>query len=450
MKQLLAFILVTCIVLTSLSACGQNGSPESAQQGSAAGESQTAPAEKEGDITIWHSFTQENRSAFVQEMADKYTAANPKVKFHIEVYPWATFDTKWKTALNSGTLPDLSTALPEHVVMMNQAEALSPLNDFVKEMDPPFIQKPIDILTKDGNTLAVPFYAHARVLWARKDILDKNGLAVPETLEDLMNASKKIAESGEMYGLAVPMKKTDFYGTIYLNIVAKSKGAYLLTKDGKADLTSPKMIESIKYLVDMYKAGSPEGSINYGDPETNDSFIQGKAAFYFESGFAIDRVRSGNPEIADNVIAVAPPKDSTTGESGWFADYITFVVWKGKQEAVAKDFLKTLYVPEDYVKFLHLVPGGMIPALQGLDTSEVFLDNDVIRDHQDDIAIIKEGVEKGTPIGADFGLDPAMNVLKSMGIIEEMFQNIVMNNVPVEEAAKKAEDAINTEIALIH
>jgi len=429
-------LLLVLVLLAPLFAAGQQETPSG------------VPTNEERTITIWHSFTQADRAAFIKKAADAYTAKHPNIKFQIEVYPWNTFDTKWKTALSAGTLPDLSTALPEHVVMMNQAGALASMNDMVSEMGNPFVKKPLDTLTVDGKIIAVPFYAHARVLWMRTDILQKYGLAEPKTMADLLKVSTEITKRGELYGMAVPMKKTDFYATVYLYIFSKALGGNLITADGKADLTSKPMIEAIKYMIDLYKAASPQGSINYGDPETNDSFIQGKAAFYFESGFAVNRVISGNPAIADSFKAIAPPAGAD-GKIGWYADYINFVTWKGKNEAIAKDFLKTLFVEDEYYKFLHLVPGGMIPTIVGVADSDRFKDHPVIKEHFDDIKVIQEGVASGSPIGADFGLTPSMNIVKSMGIIEEMFQNIVLGTMGVEEAAKKAEEAMNKEIARI-
>lgn len=429
MKKVISIIVLT-LLATMLFA---NGTQEA-----------TTVEDKPVTLTIWHSFTQPERAAYVEAMAAEYTAAHPNVNFEIEIYPWNTFDTKWKTAVSTGDLPDLSTALPEHVIMMEQTGCLAPMNDFADNLGT-FIQKPLDIMSVDGKLLAVPFYAHARVLWERTDVLEKYGLEEPKTMADLLAVAKAITEKGELYGMAVPMKKTDFYATVYLYIFSKTLGGNLITEEGKANLTSPEMLEAINYLVDMYKTASPQGSINYGDPETNDSFIQGKCAYYFESGFAINRVISGNPAIADDFKAIRVSDEN--GHVGCYADYINFVVYKGEKEDIAKDFLKTLYDTDNYYKFLHLVPGGMIPTIEGVIGSPEFLNNDIINKHIDDIKIIEQGIKEGSPIGADFGLTPSMNIVKSMGIIEEMFQNIVLGNADVKTAAMAAEDKMNKEIA---
>ena len=63
----------------------------------------------------------------LQAAADSFMAANPKVKITIETFSWADFYTKWTTGLASGNVPDMSTALPNHVVEMIDAECILPM-----------------------------------------------------------------------------------------------------------------------------------------------------------------------------------------------------------------------------------------------------------------------------------------------------------------------------------
>ena len=41
------------------------------------------------------------------------------------------------------------------------------------------------------------------------------------------------------------------------------------------------------------------------------------------------------------------------------------------------------------------------------------------------------------------GPKPEAGIITSQGVIEKMFQEIILKNVPVEEAAKKAEKELN-------
>ena len=92
----------------------------------------------------------------------------------------------------------------------------------------------------------------------------------------------------------------------------------------------------------------------------------------------------------------------------------------------------------------------MLPTIKSVYDSEEFWDNEIINTHRDDIEIIKQGVENGCPVANDFGPHPATNVIKTQGIIEEMLQSIVLGTMTTEDAAKKAEDLMNSEIAKLN
>lgn len=459
-SRFVSLFLVIAFSIGLLTGCGGGkGTNEStAATTSAAAENSSAattganPAAEPRNIVLWHSFTQEDRGAAVKEMADKFAAANPGVKFEIEVFPWATFHTKWTTGLNAGALPDVSTALPDEATMMAQSDALLPMDDLVADMGADaFLEKPLQALTYKGKLIAVPYYAHARILWYRTDLLSAKGINPPKTLDELMSAVKQVNNPPEVYGMAIPLSKNDYLGTLWLYIISKNMGGHMLKEDGKVDLTSPTMIKAITYITDLFKAGSPEGAINYADAEINDAFVSGKSAFFFESGFAVNRVETGNPAIADKIAAIYPPTEKEGDPVGWMADYISIVRWKTSKNAdLTKDFVKSMYEPANYIKFLHLVPGGMLPTLKSVADSQEFYNNDIIQKHIEDIKKIQQGVANGCPLGADFGPNAAINILKNQRIVEELLQEIVLGEKDIPKVAKAAEDKLNAEISKLN
>ena len=87
--------------------------------------------ELKGEITFWHSFSQGPRMEKIQKAAELFMAENPGVKITIQTFSWPDFYTKWTTGLASGNVPDMSTALPNHVPEMIDAGALIPI-DFIR------------------------------------------------------------------------------------------------------------------------------------------------------------------------------------------------------------------------------------------------------------------------------------------------------------------------------
>ncbi|KGQ34504.1 sugar ABC transporter substrate-binding protein [Gallibacterium genomosp. 2] len=406
----------------------------------------TEPSELAGDITMWHSFTQGPRLEIIQQAANDFMQKNPKVKIKIETFSWNDFYTKWTTGLASGNVPDLSTALPNQVVEMINVEALSPINDLIDDLGRDrFSTAAINEGTVGENNYSLPLYSHAQVMWIRKDLLEKNGLSVPKTWDELYQAAKALTKDG-VYGLSVPMGTNDFIATRFLNLYVKSRGGSLLTKDLKVDLTSEIPQDGIKYWVKMYKETSPKDSINYNVLQQATLYYQGKTAFDFNSGFQIGGVQANTPQLLDFVDAYPVPKmDVNDPDYGLETANIPLVVWKhSKHPEVSKAFIKTLYDKDRYIKFLASVPVGMLPALKDIANEPAYRDNLMVKKFSHAEKVISDAVQTGTAIGYEYGPTVQGGLLTNQHIIEAMFQDIVVNGTDPMVAAKKAEDQLNT------
>lgn len=453
-KKIISLLLASVMAVSTLIGCGgastETASSDTPKENDTQVESavEEAPAELEGDITFWHSFTQGPRLETLQAAADEFVKQNPKVNITIETFSWADFYTKWTTGLASGNVPDISTALPNHVVEMIDVDAILPLDDLIDDIGRDrFNEAPITEMTApDGNCYAVPIYSHAQVMWYRTDLLEKYNLEVPKTWDQLYEAASIInkGEGGDVYGCSVPLGTNDMMATRYLNFYVRSAGETLVTKDGKANITSQAAIDGINYWVKMYKDNSPAESINYNVLDQATLYYLGKNAFDFNSGFQIGGVQSNTPDLLD-VIDCAPMPGLTEGDqSGYETSNIPMVVWKNsKHPEVCKAFIEFLYQPENYVPFLLSVPVGMLPALKEIATDATFLADPTVQKYQHAMEVIAKAVGEGTAIGMESGPRPEAGLVTSQGVIENMFQDIILNGTPVEEAAADAEAKLN-------
>src|SRR5690606_21824280 len=177
-----------------------------------------------GNITFWHSFTQGPRAEYMERKAAEFEDLHPDVDITIETFAWPEFYTKWTTGLGAGQVPDISTALPNHVVEMINAEALVPIDDVIDSIGRDrFAESALVEGSHDGASYSIPIYSHAQVMWYRKDLLDAAGLEVPQTWAELADAAAQLTE-GDVYGLAVPLGSGDMMGTRYLNFYVQSAG----------------------------------------------------------------------------------------------------------------------------------------------------------------------------------------------------------------------------------
>lgn len=457
MKRFLSLALAMIMALSLLAGCGGDDAKNNTSGGKTndapATDNQqgdtTAPAELEGEITFWHSFTQGPRLETIQAAADQFMKDNPKVKITIETFSWADFYTKWTTGLASGNVPDMSTALPNHVVEMIDAGAIIPMDNLIDTMGRDrFYEAPLTEMTaEDGHCYAVPLYSHAQVMWYHGDTLAKYNLDVPTTWDELYTAAKTISdgEGGNVFGCSVPMGTNDMMATRFLNFYVRSAGETLIDENGKANLTSPAAIDGINYWVKMYKDCSPADSINFNVLDQATLYYTGKTCFDFNSGFQIGGVQTNAPELIDQ-IDCAPMPTLKKGEPqvGYETSNIPMVIWQNSEyPEVCEAFIEYLYQPENYVPFLLSVPVGMLPALKEISTDPAFLSDPMVEKFSHAKDVISEAVGQGTAIGMERGPRPEAGLLTSQAVIENMFQDIVLNGTAVEEAAASAEAKLN-------
>ncbi len=437
MRKKLAILLAgTVLAAAALAGCGGKNKESAAQD---------ASGELKGEITFWHSFTQGPRLEVIQETADQFMEEHPGVKITIETFSWGDFYTKWTTGLASGNVPDMSTALPGHVVEMMDADALVSVDDLVDEIGrDKFSESALSEGEAEGTCYSLPLYSHAQVMWYRKDLLEEAGLSVPATWDEFAEAAKALTK-GDVYGCSFPCGSSDLMGTRFLNFYVRSGGGSLLTDDLKADLTSDLAIEGIRFWLDIYQNCSPKDSVNYVVLDQANLFYQGKTAFDFNSGFQIGGVETNSPDLID-AIDCAPLPKLHAGDPDYGAETsnIPMVVWKNsKHPEVCKAFMKELYEKETYIKFLEATPVGMLPSISGISDTPEYQENATVQKFSNAVEVITDAMEKGTAIGYEHGPSLQAGLLTSQGIIESMFQDIITNGTGVEEAAKAAEDKLN-------
>lgn len=450
-KKWMALTLCAVILASVFAGCSgsSSSSAPAAAKASSAPASTEAPKELEGEITFWHSFTQGPRLEKIQAAADKFMADNPKVKIKIETFSWSDFYTKWTTGLASGNVPDMSSAVASQVVEMIDADALLPLDNLIDSIGrDQFYEKALTEMTAaDGSCYGIPLYSNTEAMWYRKDLLEKYNLEVPQTWEQMYEAAKVITdgEKGAVYGAAMPMGTNDMLSTRWLHLYVRSAGETLITKDGKANLTSQTAIDGINYWVKMYNECSPADAINYNTLDEATMYYQGKLAFDFNTGFHIGGVEANSPDLLDYIdCAPIPRVNEGDPEVGCETNNTPFVIWKNsKHPEICEAFIKYFYEPDTYVDFLLSVPVGMMSAIKGVTSNEAYTSNETVQKFQHADQVLNQMLSGSTSIGMEYGPRPEAGLLTSQRVIEEMFQDIVTNHTPVEQAAKAAEDKLN-------
>lgn len=146
-----------------------------------------------------------------------------------------------------------------------------------------FQDGPVNAVTYKDRIIGVPLITEREVLYYRKDILEKHGIPVPKTLDELEAAAKKVKATGsETAGFIARTDKsaavTQFSSFLY------SMGGDWVTKDGKASVNTEEAKKAYALYGRLIKDHGPSTvSTSMSWQQAMAIFTQGGAAFYTEA-----------------------------------------------------------------------------------------------------------------------------------------------------------------------
>lgn len=210
---------------------------------------------------------------------------------------------------------------------------------------------------------AVPLDGWVQGIWYRKDLFDANGLAPPDSWENIMAAVQALHNPPSMYGVVIGTHPRAVYTQQVYEHFALANGARAFDAAGKLIIDTPRQVEAIQFYADL-AAYAPPG---YNDwSASNQLYLTGAAAMMFYSTFIIDDIlglqkRDWTPvEDLGAKTAFAPVMEGAHGDKGTYGQLNTMAICKG---AVAGTKEWTKYVLGDgYFDWVSMAIVGKMPV----------------------------------------------------------------------------------------
>lgn len=191
---------------------------------------------------------------------------------------------KQKQTLNMSTKTgeyDLVYVPEAWVGEYTDAGYLTDLNDYVKDESltgadwdySDFNKSGIDVYTRDDSLYALPYFVQTPLVVFDKDALKKAGFDAPKTWDDILEVAKYFKAQGT--GIALPFRQ----GSAIVNIMAvllAGNETDFFDKDGKLDLTNPKVVQAVAFIQELSKYGL-DGSNGWHWDEVNKALQFGQA-----------------------------------------------------------------------------------------------------------------------------------------------------------------------------
>ena len=192
------------------------------------------------------------------------------------------------------------------VALMNN-DVIRPLDDYVSKYGKDL--KKNQLVSIDGKVMAIAFMANAQHLVYRKDILEKAGVAVPKTYEDMLAAAKVIKEKGLLDNPVGGAYKAGW------NLAQEFNNMYIgyggeFFKPGTAEVTinNDKGVAALKMMKDLSAYMNPD-FLTHDSNATSAEWKAGNVALMNMWGSRVGPLRDtegSSQEVVDNTAIDAP------------------------------------------------------------------------------------------------------------------------------------------------
>lgn len=139
--------------------------------------------------------------------------------------------------------------------------------------------------TVDDQLMAVPWFVDAGLLYYRQDLLDKHGMAVPKTWQELTATAATIIEAERASG------DNDLQGFVWqgrayegltcnaLEWIASHGGGSVVDADGEVTIDNEQAVTAVDLAAGWVGTISPQGVLNYAEEDARGAFQSGRAVF---------------------------------------------------------------------------------------------------------------------------------------------------------------------------
>ena len=171
---------------------------------------------------------------------------------------------------------------------------------------------------KSGALYGLPFGAETSILAYRKDILEKQGLEVPTTYDELREVMTKLHEAG--IPAMTSRGQTGHQVTAGWLLHLAPMGGKIFDDEWNPVINSPEAVKAAEFMRHIVKTG-PKGIETFGFGEASAAFLQGDAALYLDTLKIAAMSRNPNLSKVDGKVGFAlHPTDVRCGsETGGFA-----------------------------------------------------------------------------------------------------------------------------------
>ncbi|OPA81056.1 ABC transporter substrate-binding protein [Paenibacillus selenitireducens] len=326
-KRFVHALLLLMMFSVALAGCGSSSTPAKEESSPATTETKNEEQPKEKvKLSLWHNFTGEDlRAKAMRGIIDQFQKDHANVQLDIQAIPPDGYRQRLKTVAAANELPDVFIMHPGTIAKeFSSAGLVQPLNDLL-DSNPAwkdgYLPNSFDDFTFDGKTYSAPMgLSPTSILYYNKTILTENGLTVPKTWDELLNAVKVLKEKNIIpiaLGNKAPwLAQSSILSSLADRVTGTEWFDKAVAQDG-AKFTDPEFVQALTYLQQLGTTGAFQEGFNAIDTtQMEQLYAQGKAAMIIEGGWAVTNLVATAPKdvLAATGVAVLPSIPNGKGD----------------------------------------------------------------------------------------------------------------------------------------
>lgn len=271
-------------------------------------------------VTFWGSWNSAQQVSQLNQQADAFNKAQSK--YTVKYVAQGLVEQKLLTGLASGQVPDVVLWDRGQTSLYVNKGALQSVDSLVKRDNidlGQFYSQPTQEMKVGGKLYGLPILVDDRSLFYNKAILDKAGVQVPKTWDDLKNVAQKVTtvENGKTTVAGFMLDDPGLF-----NMWLMQAGGSMLTKDGKnTNFDNAKGLD----VLNFWKSLQSENVFQQGFGAGTDPFAAGKAAMKYDGPWDIGTYNA----ISGFDYGVSEPLTGPNGDKGTVTGGFGLVVPKG-------------------------------------------------------------------------------------------------------------------------
>ncbi|WP_233532208.1 ABC transporter substrate-binding protein [Paenibacillus alkalitolerans] len=142
-----------------------------------------------------------------------------------------------------------------------------------------FDRASMEAVTIGQHVTSIPIFTDQQVLYYRKDLLKSHGLAVPQTMDELLDAARQLHDPGnELYGFVARGQRNALV-TPVSSFVFSQGGEFMTGRQ----VNTPEAVKGFHIYATLLREYGPPGVLSMSWPQASELFLQGKAAFFSDT-----------------------------------------------------------------------------------------------------------------------------------------------------------------------